>query len=119
VDRSFTQTITVKGADLEKMPFVNLADAIRAWFYGAYTVPGTLAYVVDGNPVTDVNFYPIYEIEEVTLVQNAIGAAAYGSTQQGLVIVTTKRGKERGGFRMAGQAGLVNANGICRGESLH
>jgi len=111
LDRSFTQGITVKGADLEKMPFANLADAIRAWFYGAYTVPGTLAYVVDGNPVTDVNLYPIYEIEEVTLVQNATGAAAYGSTQQDLVIVTTKRGKGRSGFRVAGQAGLVNANG--------
>lgn len=64
IDKDLAQTITVKGADLEKMPFVNLSDAIRAWFFGGYTVPGTLAYVVDGNPVTDVNLYPIYEIEE-------------------------------------------------------
>ena len=111
LDRSLTQTIRVKGADLEKMPFVNLADAISAWFYGGYTTPGMLAYIVDGNPVTDVNLYSIYDIEEVELVQNATGAAAYGSSQQNLVVITTKRGKEKGGFRMVGQTGPVNANG--------
>ncbi|MBS1667139.1 MAG: hypothetical protein JST58_07180 [Bacteroidetes bacterium] len=110
LDRNLTQTLSVKGSDLEKMPFVNLSDAVRAWFYGAYTVPGTLAYVVDGNPVTDVNLYPIYDIEEVTLVMNAVGAAAYGSSQQDLVLVTTKRGKQKQGFRLVGQAGPVNAN---------
>ena len=111
LDRNLTQTITVKGSDLEKMPFMNLADAIRAWFFGAYTNVVALAYVVDGNPVTDVNLYPIFEIEEVTLVQNAVGPAAYGSGQQWLVVVTTKRGRERKGLRVVGQAGPVNANG--------
>ncbi len=111
LDRNFMQSLTVKGSDLQKMPFVYLSDAIRAWFYGAYTVPGTLAYVVDGNPETDVNLYPIYDIEEVTLVMNAVGAAAYGSSQQYLVVVTTKRGKEKQGFRVSAQAGPVNANG--------
>jgi len=111
LDRNLTQTLSVKGYDLEKMPFVNLSDAIRAWFYGSYTVPGTLAYVVDGNPVTDVNLYPIYDIEEVTLVMNAVGAAVYGSSQQDLVLVTTKRREQKQGFRLAGQSGLVNADG--------
>jgi hypothetical protein len=111
LDKNLTQTVTIKGADLEKMPFVNLSDAIAAWFYGAYSQPGRFAYVVDGNPVTDVNIYPIFDIEEVTLVEQAAGAAAYGSTQQELVVITTKRGKEGRGLRVTGQAGPVNENG--------
>ena len=111
LDKGLTQTLTIRGADLEKMPFTNLSDAIAAWFYGAYTKPFTIAYVVDGNPVTDVNIYPIYDIEEVTLVEHAAGAAAYGGTQQDLVVITTKRGKGKSGLRAAGQLGLVNSNG--------
>jgi hypothetical protein len=111
LDKRFTQTLTIKGEDLEKMPFVNLSDAISAWLYGAYTRPTTLAYVVDGNPVTDVNMIPIYEIEEVTLVEQAAGAAAYGGSQQELAVITTRYGKGKSGMRAAAQAGLVNANG--------
>jgi hypothetical protein len=111
LDKGLTQTISIKGADLEKMPFVNLSDAIAAWLYGAYTRPGVLAYVVDGNPVTDVNIYPIFDIEEVILVENAAGGASYGGWQQELVVITTKRGKGKGGMRAAAQAGLVNQDG--------
>jgi len=38
--RAFTQTITVKGTDLEKMPFANLSDAIAGWFFGAARARG-------------------------------------------------------------------------------
>ncbi|HEV3325056.1 MAG TPA: hypothetical protein VG052_05605 [Puia sp.] len=114
LNKDFTQTVAIKGVDLEKMPFVNLSDAIAAWLYGAYTVPGNLAYVVDGNPVTDVNVYPIFDIEEVTLVEHAAGGAAYGGTQQELVVITTKRDKGRGGIRADVQTGLVKANGNGR-----
>lgn len=58
--REFTQTISIKGSDLEKMPFANLSDALAAWLYGAYTLPLTLQYVVDGSPVADVNAYSNY-----------------------------------------------------------
>ncbi len=111
LDRGLTQTVSIKGEDLEKMPFVNLSDAIAAWLYGAYTTPGVLTYVVDGNPVVDVNMYPIFDIEEVTLVENAAAGAAYGAGQQELVVITTKRGKGKGGMKAAAQAGLVNING--------
>jgi hypothetical protein len=111
LDKGLTQTVSIKGEDLEKMPFVNLSDAIAAWLYGAYTSPSMLAYVVDGNPVTDVNIYPIFDIEEVTLVEHAAGAAAYGRTQQELVVITTKRGKGKGGMKAAAQAGLVSQDG--------
>jgi hypothetical protein len=110
LDKGLTQVISIKGTELEKMPFVNLSDAIAAWLYGAYTRPWTLAYVVDGNPVTDVNIYSIFDIEEVTLVENATAAAGYGGTQQELVVIRTKRGTGAGGMRAAAQAGLVNAD---------
>ena len=36
LDRRSTQHLTISGADLEKMPFSNLSDAIAVWLYGAY-----------------------------------------------------------------------------------
>jgi hypothetical protein len=106
--RDFTQTITIKGADLEKMPFANLSDAIAAWFYGAYTTPVTLQYVVDGNPVSDVNAYSIHDIEEVVLVQNAAALVNTADGQQEMVIVRTRRGQGKGGITADAQTGLVN-----------
>lgn len=121
LNKAFTQTITIRGEDLEKMPFSNLTDAIRAWLFGAYTVPVALAFVVDGNPVTDVNSYPIYEIEAVTFIDNAAATAAYGNTQKELVLITTKRGKGAGGLRAAAQTGLVRGNeyGTNTGTGLY
>jgi len=109
--KEFAQTITIHGADLEKMPFTNLSDAIAPWTYGAYATPGTLLYVVDGNPVTDPNIYDIHDIEEVVLVQNAIGTAGSIDGQQRLVLVRTRRGKAKTGFTAGVQSGLVNASG--------
>ncbi len=109
--KEFTQTISIKGADLEKMPFANLSDAIGVWLYGAYTMSASVLYVVDGNPVTDVNAYSIHDIEEVVLVQNGAALGGTGGGQQELVLVRTKRGKGRGGITAAGGSGLVNASG--------
>ena len=111
LDKKFTQNITIRGADLEKMPFTNLSDALAAWLYGAYTTPGTLQYVVDGNPVSDVNAYSVFDIEEVVLVQQAAGqVGAFGSQQQ-LVLIKTRRGKGKQGITIGAQTGLVNASG--------
>ena len=111
LNKNFTQNITIRGADLEKMPFTNLSDAIAPWLYGAYTTPGTLAYVVDGNPVSDVNAYSIYDIEEVVLVQQAAGLVGAFGTQQQLVLIKTRRGKGKQGLTAGAQSGLVNASG--------
>ncbi|HEV2482735.1 MAG TPA: hypothetical protein VGS79_23880 [Puia sp.] len=108
LNKSFTQHVTIRGEDLEKMPFSNLTEAIRAWLFGAYTGPASISFVVDGNPVADVNSYPIFDIESVTWIDNAVGTAAYGNTQRELVLVTTRRGKGKEGLRIAAQAGLVN-----------
>jgi len=109
LNKNFTQHVTIRGEDLEKMPFTNLTDAIRPWLFGAYTQPGSIVYVVDGNPVADVNVYPIYDIEEVTFINNAVATAGYGESQGELVLITTRRGKGKGGVRVAAQAGLVRA----------
>jgi hypothetical protein len=109
--KEFSQTIIVKGADLEKMPFANLSDALGAWLYGAYTQPGSLQYVVDGNPVSDVNAYSVYDIEEVVVVQNAAALALTSGGPQELVLVRTRRGRGKGGVTGAAQTGLVNASG--------
>jgi hypothetical protein len=107
--KEFTQTISIKGSDLEKMPFSNLSDALAAWLYGAYTQDLTLQYVVDGNPVSDVNAYSIYDIDEVVLVQNAAALVNTAGGQRELVIIRTKRGKSPAGIMAAAQSGLVNA----------
>lgn len=105
--KEFTQQISIKGSDLEQMPFMNLSDAIAVWLYGAYSTPATLQYVVDGNPVADVNAYSIHEIEEVTLVQHAAGLIATAPGQAELVVIRTKRGVGPGSITAAAQTGLI------------
>jgi hypothetical protein len=105
--KDFNQGITVKGEDLEKMPFTNLAEAINVWFYGSYTNITNLVYVVDGNLVNDANAYSIYDIDEVTLLQSALTKIAGTSQQQQLVLIKTKRSKTKGsGVTAAGQVNI-------------
>ena len=109
LNRNLTQTITIKGADLEKMPFANLSDAIAAWVYGAYSQPATMQYFVDGSPVADVNAYSVFDIEEVVLVENAAAMGYTGASQQEVVCIKTRRGKAKSGMTAAAQTGLVNS----------
>ena len=109
MNRAFTQTVSIKGTDLEKMPFVNLSEAINVWLSGAYTTTGNITYVVDGNYTSDVNSYSIYDIEEVVLVQNALAGATTAGTQQQLVLITTRKGKGKSGFQAAAQTFLVHS----------
>lgn len=105
--KEFTQSITIKGSDLEKMPFSSLADAINVWFYGAYSNTNTLVYIIDGNLAGDVNAYSIYDIDEVTLIQNSVSKLAGATGPQQLVLIKTKRAKTKGlEVTAAGQANL-------------
>ncbi len=107
--KQFTQTISIKGEELEKMFFTNLADAINVWLYGVYSNPGTLIYVVDGIPLGDVNGYNIHDIDEIIFLQNALVQMNGVSGQQQLLLIRTRRkGKGGDGMTLAGQAGLVN-----------
>jgi hypothetical protein len=109
--KAFTQTISIKGADLEKMPFANLSEAIGAWLYGVYSNALTLSYVVDGIPVSDVNAWSIYDIEEIVFVQNALSKINGAPGQGQMVLITTKK-KTAGskGITVAAQTGLVRQN---------
>lgn len=102
--KEFTQSTTIKGSDLERMPFTNLTEAINSWLMGTLTTKNTVLYIVDGNLLNDVNAYSVYDIEEVTLVQNALIQVSGATQQQQLVIVTTKRkASHKAGICTAGQ----------------
>src|SRR5215831_7266216 len=91
LNKEFTQAITIKGSQLEKMPFPNLSDAINVWLYGVYSNSLTLVYVIDGNIVSDVNAWNIHDIENITLIQNSLIQVNGSTRQQQLVLITTKR----------------------------
>ncbi len=110
LNKSLTPVLSIKGEDLEKMPFANLSDAIAAWLYGAYTQPATLLYIVDGSPAADVNAYSVFDIEEVMLVENAAAMLYTGGGQQEVVLIRTRRGKGKAGMTAAVQTGLVNGD---------
>ena len=107
--KDFTQSVTVKGEDLEKMPFTNLAEALNVWFYGSYSNSGTLIYVIDGNLVNDVNAYSIYDIEEATLIQNAVTNISGAAGPEQLIIIKTRRAKAKGfGITANAQANVTS-----------
>jgi hypothetical protein len=107
--REFTQHISIKGEDLEKMPFANLSQAINVWLNGVYSVSGNLVYVVDGNIVSDVNAYNVHDIEEVVLLQNAAALTSTALGQQEMVLITTRKSKDRLRVRGATQTFLVHS----------
>jgi hypothetical protein len=108
VDKNFTQSITIKAADLDKQPFTNLSEAINVWLNGTYSNNNNQVYVVDGNLVNDVNVYNINDIEEITLVQTALAQATGASTAQQMILITTKRNHPgKAGIIATGQTNLV------------
>ncbi|UOE50248.1 hypothetical protein MTO98_04075 [Mucilaginibacter sp. SMC90] len=109
LDKKFTQSITIKGADLQRQPFANISDALNVWFYGIYTNSNYLVYVVDGNIINDVNAYNINDIEEITLVQNAAAQVSGALPQQQILLIKTRRNKPgKSGIEAAGQTNLVS-----------
>lgn len=106
--KDFTQSITIKGEQLEKMPFTSLEEALNAWLHGYYSMKGNIVFVVDGNLLNDVNAYSIYDIEEVTLVQNALIQVNGADRQQQLVLITTRKGgTNKQGLIVGGQTSLM------------
>jgi hypothetical protein len=107
--KEFTQTYSIKPEYLEKMPFANLTEALNSWLYGNFTNTATIVYIVDGNIAPDVNAYSIYDIAEITLVQNAAIQLNGATGQAQLVLIKTKRNKPgKSGLGVAGQSFLVN-----------
>jgi len=111
--KDFTQSITIKGEQLEKMPFTSLYEAINAWSYGYYAGKGNIVYVIDGIVVNDVNAYSVYDIQEVTLVQNALIQVSGATRQQQLALVTTRKGGTgKQGIMVTGQSFLVKGDNV-------
>jgi hypothetical protein len=107
--KEFTQSITIKGEDLERMPFTSLNEAINSWTYGLFTNLGTFTYVIDGNLLNDVNAYSIHDIKEITLVQNALVQINGADRQQQLVLITTRKGSGgKQGLTVSGQSFQTN-----------
>jgi hypothetical protein len=110
VNKNLTQSITIKGSDLQRQPFANISDALNVWFYGIYTNSNYVVYVVDGNIINDVNAYNIHDIEEITLVQNAAAQVSGALPQQQMVLIKTKHNRPgKSGIEAAGQTNLVSA----------
>lgn len=106
--KKFTQAITIHAADLEKMPFTDLKEALTLYLNGVYSQQQKFAYVIDGLLNTDINAYSIYDIDEITIVQNAAGVLNGALPSQVLVLVKTKRGgPNKRGIIAAGQVNQV------------
>ena len=106
--KDFTQTISIEGKDLEKMPFTNLSEAVKVWFMGAFSSKDNISYVVDGVVAMDANLLSIQDIQEVTLVLNAAAHQSGTHKQQHLVLVTTRSGGlGRKGLALSGQTAHV------------
>jgi TonB-linked SusC/RagA family outer membrane protein len=110
---------SVKGDALKKTPAANLTQALQGRAAGV-TVnansgqPGAAAsvyirgigtlnnsqpiYVVDGIITSDISFVNANDIESTEILKDASAAAIYGSRgANGVVIITTKTGKEKEG----------------------
>ncbi len=109
LQKKFTQAVTIKASALEKMPFTNLSDAISVYYNGIYDYGNqTYVFVVDGNLNTDVNAYSIYDIDEISIIQNSVSSLNGALPNQVLVLVKTKKHlKGKSGIFINGQTNLV------------
>lgn len=125
-----TAISSVDTEDLEKLPITSAAQAMQGKAAGVTVVkpngqPGTgmvirvrgttsmnasndPLYVVDGVPMTDIDFLAPNDIESMQILKDASSAAIYGSrAANGVIMITTKAGHARSekvkvGFSMYG-----------------
>ena len=66
-------------------------------------------YVVDGVPMTEINFLSPNDIESMQILKDASSAAIYGSrASNGVVLITTKAGvKGEAKINFSAQAGIT------------
>jgi hypothetical protein len=109
LEKKFTQAITIKAADLEKLPFMDLGDALTVYYNGMYGAKQKFTYVINGVLNTDVNAYSIFDIEEVTFIQNAATALNGIIPSQVLVLIKTKHGGQgESGISVNGQTNAIS-----------
>jgi TonB-dependent starch-binding outer membrane protein SusC len=112
-----TSVATVSTQDLTERPMISAATAIQGKAAGVQVVqpsgePGAgmvvrvrgntsinasndPLYVVDGVPMTDINYLSSNDIESIQILKDASSAAIYGSrAANGVVLITTKGGSK-------------------------
>nr|WP_321411095.1 TonB-dependent receptor [uncultured Carboxylicivirga sp.] len=108
---------SVKGEDLQAIPVTSAAEAmtgrmsgvqvvttegspdaevtIRVRGGGSITQDNSPMYIVDGFPVRSISDIPASEIQSIDVLKDASSTAIYGARgANGVVIITTKSGKE-------------------------
>jgi TonB-linked SusC/RagA family outer membrane protein len=124
--------VVIDEASIKDRPMVSAAEALQGKAAGVQVVqnsgkPGAdisvrvrgatsvLAgneplYVVDGVPTTDIRGLNPTDIESMSVLKDASSAAIYGArAANGVVLITTKRGKEGGSVvRLNAYAGVSN-----------
>ncbi len=89
----------------------NGAPTVRLRGVGSLTANSSPLYVVDGVFVDDISVIAPQDIETIDVLRDASSAAIYGSRgADGVIIVTTKRGKE--GKTSASYSGYVGTESI-------
>jgi TonB-linked SusC/RagA family outer membrane protein len=108
---------TISGNDLKKVPVANVAEAltgriagvqvtasegspdadirIRVRGGGSLTQDASPLIIVDGFPINSMNDISSSDIDSMTVLKDAASTAIYGSRgANGVIIITTKRGKD-------------------------
>ncbi|MBX3242746.1 MAG: hypothetical protein KIT80_03510 [Chitinophagaceae bacterium] len=89
--KEFTQATIIRAADIARAPSLNLSEVIRSWANGALTQKDQMAYVVDGITVADIDAYNIQDIEDITIIRNALGNQNGAGNLQLMALVRTKQ----------------------------
>jgi TonB-linked SusC/RagA family outer membrane protein len=127
-----TAVSSINNKTLNELPVPNLAQALQGRMAGVSVVnngtPGSQPivrirgissinssgdplYVVDGVPTGDISSFDMRDIETIDVLKDASAAAIYGSrATNGVIIITTKKGKRDGKVRV----GLNSYYGIQR-----
>ncbi|PTR00803.1 outer membrane receptor protein involved in Fe transport [Mucilaginibacter yixingensis] len=111
IRKDMTQAITIKGEDLEKLPYNTLSDALSAWLFGVYGTTTTYITNVNGTVLVNADMLSIYDIDQITLVQNSATLVNGISPNQVMLLITTKKyAKGKFGINAAGQTNRVSSN---------
>lgn len=108
---------TVKAKDIERIPTANIEQALQGKVAGVFVTPnsgvpgagavirirgtGTLnnanpLYVIDGMITYDASLVNPQDVQSIEVLKDASAAAIYGSRgANGVIIITTKSGKQR------------------------
>lgn len=74
-----------------------VSPTVRIRGIGSVNFSSDPLYVIDGIPVGNLNNFDVKDIESVSVLKDAASAAIYGSrAANGVVLITTKRGKRDG-----------------------